>query len=125
MHVRGSEHAMYGERFNPPGHNPAQDGRSRTVQVIWLGQRFSRIAAADMIGATPRDRCTPMPDFHLILMRGLLAALLLLPLSATLQAQSAPPSGAASGYYPLPLPDEHLVGHPLTTVASAKTIPWC
>ena len=61
-----------------------------------------------------------MPNFHLILMRGLLAALMLLPLSATLQAQSAPPPGAASGYYPLPLPDEQLVGHPLTTVASAE-----
>lgn len=59
-----------------------------------------------------------MPDFPLILVRGLLAAFLLLPLSATLQAQSAPPSGAASGFYPLPLPDEHLVGHPRTTVAA-------
>jgi len=61
-----------------------------------------------------------MPDFHVILVRGLLAALLLLPLSAALQAQSAPPSGAASGFYPLPVPDEHLVGHPRTTVASEE-----
>ncbi len=59
-----------------------------------------------------------MPDFHLILVRSLLAAFVLLPLSATLQAQSAPPSGAASGIYPLPQPNEHLVGHPRTTVAS-------
>ncbi len=59
-----------------------------------------------------------MPDFHLILVRGLLAAFLLLPLSATLQAQGAPPSSAASGFYPLPLPDENLVGHPRTTVAA-------
>ena len=50
--------------------------------------------------------------------RGLLAALCLALLHITVQAETAPPAGAASGFYPVPEPDEHLVGRPRTTTAA-------
>jgi len=50
--------------------------------------------------------------------RGLLAALCLALLHITVQAETAPSAGAASGFYPVPEPDEHLVGRPRTTTAA-------
>lgn len=59
-----------------------------------------------------------MPDFRLYSARGLLAALCLGLLPVTLQAATTPPVGAASGFYPVPELDEHLVGRPRTAKAS-------
>ncbi|MDO8862856.1 L,D-transpeptidase family protein [Haliea sp. E1-2-M8] len=59
-----------------------------------------------------------MYDFRLFSARVLLVALGFLLLPATLQAETTPPASAASGFYPLPEKEEHLVGHPRTTVAS-------
>lgn len=61
-----------------------------------------------------------MPDFRLFPLRGLLAALCLVLLSLSLQAETTPAASAASGFYPLPEPDEHLIGRPRTTQASEE-----
>lgn len=60
-----------------------------------------------------------MSHFNLSSARGLLAALCLM-LPVTLQAATSPPAGAASGFYPVPEADEHLVGGPRTTTASEE-----
>jgi L,D-transpeptidase ErfK/SrfK len=60
-----------------------------------------------------------MSHFSLSSARGLLAALCLV-LPVTLQAATPPPAGAASGFYPVPEADEHLVGGPRTTTAAEE-----
>lgn len=59
-----------------------------------------------------------MPDFRLFPLRGPLAALCLVLFSLSLQAETTPAESAASGFYPLPDPEDHLVGRPQTTAAS-------
>lgn len=61
-----------------------------------------------------------MSDFRLFCARGLLVALGCMLLPASLLAEATPPAGAASGFYTLPGPGDHLVGQPRTTVASEE-----
>lgn len=60
-----------------------------------------------------------MSHFSLSPARGLLAALCLV-LPVTLQAETLPPANAASGFYPVPELDDHLVGSPRTTTATEE-----